>query len=202
MYKKFFFFNKACPDITPGSKCDALSDCTGVQCCFDTNFELGLRNVYVKIRINCAANDVEYEIETEKYNKGLATLTDGTVFTPSITHWYKLCLLDLKLWWLCTSVTSETANNNCLAGYGVRIVSCFLAGSTETKTIGTAPTFSLSYSKTADNGTHQMTASFTIKTGTSPVTSVMHDLIDGTSTIATPTCTARKRRRRSLSVTQ
>lgn len=80
----FYFitlFFKACPDITPGSKCDALSDCSGVECCFDTNFELGARNVYVKIRINCDANNLEYEIETEKYNKDLATLTDGTVFT-------------------------------------------------------------------------------------------------------------------------
>lgn len=119
-------------------------------------------------------------------------------------HWYNLCFLDLKLGWFLTSVTefvSEIATA-VLKGIGVRIVSCYLAGSTNTETIGTAPTFSLSYSKTADNGTHQMTASFTIRTGTSPVTSVMHDLIDGSSTIATPSCTARKRRRRSLSVTQ
>lgn len=57
-----------------------MLDCSGVECCFDINFEFGVRNVYVKIRINCDVNNLEYEIEIEKYNKDLVILIDGIVF--------------------------------------------------------------------------------------------------------------------------
>lgn len=74
------FFFKVCFDIILGFKCDVLLDCSGVECCFDINFEFGVRNVYVKICINCDVNNLEYEIEIEKYNKGLVILIDGIVF--------------------------------------------------------------------------------------------------------------------------
>lgn len=72
-----------CPEfnlpIDGQNNCGILPDCSGIECCLSTVFDLGSRNIYFKIRVKCGSNSVDFEIENEEYSKALSSLTDGKI---------------------------------------------------------------------------------------------------------------------------
>lgn len=55
--------------------CALLSECDGIECCFDNAFYLGNRSTYFKMRMDCT--NLEFQIESKKIIKSLTSLSDG-----------------------------------------------------------------------------------------------------------------------------
>jgi hypothetical protein len=55
--------------------CRYLPECNGIECCFDNAFYLGNRSVYFMLKMDCT--NLEFQIESKKIVKSLATLTDS-----------------------------------------------------------------------------------------------------------------------------
>lgn len=55
--------------------CRYLSDCSGLECCFENQFSLGSRRIYFMTRMDC--NHLEFQIENKKVQKSLTALTDS-----------------------------------------------------------------------------------------------------------------------------
>lgn len=57
------------------SDCRYLPDCSGLECCFESKFDLGRRRIYFMARMDC--NYFIFQVENKKVQKSLTSLTDS-----------------------------------------------------------------------------------------------------------------------------
>ncbi|XP_062576732.1 uncharacterized protein LOC134238620, partial [Saccostrea cucullata] len=62
--------------------CKYLPDCSGLECCFESEFDLGNRSIYFMGRLDC--NHLIFQIENKKVQKSLGVLSNGITYTESI----------------------------------------------------------------------------------------------------------------------
>lgn len=186
----FILYCKACAPRTiesvaaDGRKhCKHLPDCSGIECCFDNAFYLGNRSIYFMLKMDCT--NLEFQIESKKIIKSLATLTDGKKINPE-------CQVML------TYFTDWTVNS-------FRIWNFFSFTDVENvEIVGNPPSFQFNY--TVKNNVQSYSITAKLMVGgiiTDPAGMVIYKLLDRINSriYKPPTCpstTSRRRRKKRM----
>ncbi|XP_062582876.1 uncharacterized protein LOC134244633, partial [Saccostrea cucullata] len=62
--------------------CKYLSDCSGLECCFENEFSLGNRSLYFMVRLDC--DHLVFQIENKKVQKSLKALSNDVEYREPI----------------------------------------------------------------------------------------------------------------------
>ena len=71
----------ACNNITlasgMGMNCRHTTDCSGVECCLEITYLMGVRKTYVKADVQCTAATLTYQVERKSVTKALSAIPNG-----------------------------------------------------------------------------------------------------------------------------